>query len=287
VISGRRREGAGIGRKPTYPAAALGAVLAWALAAQAAPAQIGVGVELVLAVDVSRSMDYGEQTIQRRGYADAFRSAEVQDAILQGGWGRVAITYVEWAGVGSQTVLVPWTLIDSRAAAEGFAARIRAAPLSSRSRTSISAAIRFSAGLFVGNGYRGLRRVIDLSGDGPNNDGGPVTAARDAAVARHITINGLPLMTNDDSIGVPFGMWGSIPHLDRYYAACVIGGPGAFSVPVTRWDQFAAAVRRKLVLELAGRQPPGRGVLVPVQASTPVDCLAGERAWQHRWQGGN
>lgn len=243
--------------------------------------EIPVGVELVLAVDVSRSMDYGEQVIQRRGYASAFLSDEVQSAILQGGWGRVAVTYVEWAGAGIQTVVIPWTLIDSRNAAQLFAARIAAAPLESRSRTSISAAIRFASGLFEHNGYRGMRRAIDISGDGPNNDGGPVVAARNRAVAKGITINGLPLMQNDDSIGVPFGMWGTIPDLDRYYADCVIGGPGAFSLPVRGWKAFPQAVRRKLVLELAGRVP-GPARVLPVAAEMPVDCLVGEKMWALR-----
>lgn len=270
------------------PLAALLALAATAAAPQT-PREIGVGVELVLAVDVSRSIDPGEQLIQRRGYAEALRSAEVQQAILEGGWGQVAITYVEWAGAFSQSVLVPWTLIDSPAAAEDFAARIEAARMTGASRTSISAAIDFSAGLFEGSGFAGMRRVIDLSGDGPNNSGRGVTEARDAAIARGITINGLPLMTNDETQGGGFGSWGSIPDLDRYYADCVIGGPGAFSIPVRSWDQFAEAVRRKLVLELAGREPATPEVLIRAQAATPADCLIGERLWnerQRRWETG-
>jgi hypothetical protein len=265
----------------------LSALAATAAFPQTPPADVGVGVELVLAVDVSRSMDPRELTIERRGYVQAFRSPEVQDAIVSGGWGRVAITYVEWGGTRSQVVLIPWTLIDSRAAAESFAARIEAEPLTSLSRTSISSVIDFSVRLFEGNGYRGLRRVIDISGDGPNNDGGPVTAARDAATARRITINGLPLMTNTGEVTTPFGNWGNIDHLDWYYTDCVIGGPGAFSLPVTSWDAFASAVRRKLVLELAGGRPPGNAVLVPAQAEASMDCLIGEKMWQRRWGSDN
>ncbi|MCX8996979.1 DUF1194 domain-containing protein [Rhizobiaceae bacterium BDR2-2] len=248
---------------------------------QAQQGDVGVGVELVLAVDASRSIDPDEQMIQRRGYAEAFRSPEVQSAILHGGWGRVAVTYVEWAGAWTQSVLVPWRLIDSKESAEAFAAEIEASRLTSASRTSISGAIDFSAGLFEQNGFSGERQVIDISGDGPNNQGRGVTEAREAAIARGITINGLPLMTN----GSQYVGWGTIPDLDRYYAECVIGGPGAFSIPVTSWDQFSTAVRQKLVLELAGRQP-ARNMVVRVQAPAPVDCLVGETIWnerQRRW----
>ncbi len=260
--------------------------LLWLAAACAAPmaqAQddpdgIGVGVELVLAVDVSRSMDAEEQSIQRRGYAEAFRSPEVQGTIFNGDWGQVAVTYVEWAGSHMQSVLIPWTLIDSRDAADAFAARIEQGPMASHSRTSIAGAIDFAAALFQDNGYSGLRRVIDISGDGPNNQGRTVTQARDDATARRITINGLPLMTGSRS---GWGGLGSIPELDRYYEDCVIGGPGAFLIPVTHWDQFAAAVRYKLVLELSGLRPaPER--LVRAQAYAPADCLIGEKMWNQR-----
>lgn len=256
----------------------------WLASASAALAQadeVGVGVELVLAVDVSRSIDEAEQLIQRRGYAEAFRSPDVQEAILHGGWGRVAITYVEWGGEASQSVLIPWTLIDSPAAAEDFAARIESGPPSGVSRTSISAAIDFSAALFEGNGYAGMRRVIDVSGDGPNNQGRGVTEARAAAVERGITVNGLPLMTHVPGTD-PYGGWGNIVDLDRYFIDCVIGGPGAFVIPVTGWDQFAAAVRRKLVLELAGWQPAPREVVTLAQAAQLSDCLVGEKLWEER-----
>ncbi|RWR27032.1 DUF1194 domain-containing protein [Sinirhodobacter populi] len=268
---------------------AIGVTAAFSQTSAPAP-DIGVGVELVLAVDASRSIDYREQMIQRRGYAEAFRSGAVQNAILNGGWGRVAITYVEWAGVWSQSVMIPWTLIDSRAAAEAFAAEIEAGPPNGASRTSISAAIDFSVGLFDKNGFSGLRRVIDISGDGPNNQGRDVAEARDAAIARGITINGLPLMTNDPDMA--FGGWGDIADLDKYYADCVIGGPGSFLIPVTDWEQFAGAVQRKLVLELAGDTPgPGPEMtagperLIRIQASAS-DCRVGERMWedrQRRW----
>lgn len=247
--------------------------------AQSPAGDLGVGVELVLAVDISRSVDPSEQAIQRQGYAAAFRSIQMQKAILLGDWKRIAVTYVEWAGVGSQAITIPWTLIDSAAAAEAFATRIEAGASRPVSRTSISGAIDFSATLFDGNGFSGNRRVIDISGDGPNNQGGRVTDARDAAVARGITINGLPLLT-DAADGN--GGWSSIPDLDRYYVDCVIGGMGAFAIAVTSWDQFAAAVRYKLVLEVAGLQPAGQSSLIRVQGQSLSDCVVGERIWEER-----
>ncbi|HEX2018411.1 MAG TPA: DUF1194 domain-containing protein [Aurantimonas sp.] len=248
----------------------------------------GVDVELVLAVDVSWSMDRGEQEIQRAGYAAAFRSEEVQRAILNGVHGRVAVTYVEWAGTFAQSVVVPWTLIDSRETADGFAYRLQTEEPERERRTSISSAIDFAAPLFDRNGFDGLRQVIDVSGDGPNNQGRMVTEARDDAVARGVTINGLPLMTSGG-----FASWGSIPDLDHYYRDCVIGGPGAFMIPVNEWSQFPEAVRRKLVLELAGEwtieaeDEPGR--VIRAQSGETADCMIGERMWQdrqRRWMDG-
>ncbi|KKN91553.1 hypothetical protein LCGC14_0216620 [marine sediment metagenome] len=242
-----------------------------------------VDVELVLAVDVSWSMDHGEQDIQREGYAAAFRSEPVQRAIMEGGYGRVAVTYIEWAGVFSQSILVPWTLIDSKASAEAFAYRLANEEPERRRRTSIASALDFIAPLFDRNGFVGRRRVVDISGDGPNNQGRMVTAARDAAVARGITINGLPLMTSGGGFG-----WSSIPDLDRYYTNCVIGGPSAFIIPVNDWSQFPEAVRRKLVLELAGNWPDDQtndpATVIPAQNASAADCLIGERLWQQRQQ---
>ncbi|WP_370638443.1 DUF1194 domain-containing protein [Aurantimonas sp. VKM B-3413] len=245
-------------------------------------------VELVLAVDVSWSMDLSEQEIQREGYAAAFRSREVQEAILEGVYGRVAVAYVEWAGTHSQSVVVPFTLIDSKEAAEAFAYRLATELPDRERRTSIASAIDVVAPMFDGNGFDGLRRVIDISGDGPNNQGRPVTEARDAAIARGVIINGLPLMTSGG-----YGSWGSIAHLDRYYSDCVIGGPGAFMIPVNDWSQFPEAVRRKLIMELAGwpqDAPPDTPAILKAQAATPpTDCLIGEHMWldrQQRWMDG-
>ena len=250
-----------------------------AAAAAAAAADEPVDLELVLAVDISYSMDPDEQRLQRDGYVGALRHPEVIQAIRSGGHGRIALTYVEWAGNRSVRVVVPWTPIDGQASADGFAARLAAEPLLRARRTSISGAIAFSGTLFDGNGFGGLRRVIDVSGDGANNQGAPVTVLRDRIVSQGITINGLPMLLKARNPGGFF----DIDDLDIYYEDCVIGGFGAFIVPVRTLTGFAAAVRRKLVLEIAGGAPQ----IVPAQLarSAPrVDCLIGEKIWMRRYQ---
>jgi hypothetical protein len=252
-----------------------------AAAAPAAAQDVPVDVELVLAVDVSRSMTANELEIQRRGYAEAIASAEIVDAIRNGPEGRVALTYMEWAGSGSQRTVVEWTLIASSADARAFAARLTSRFDENLSRTSISGAIDAAAASFDGNGFQGWRQVIDVSGDGPNNHGRPVEAARDAALARGIVINGLPLMT-DEGIG---RQW-HLADLDRYYRDCVIGGPSAFVIPVADWSEFARAVRQKLVLEFVGRAPPV--TRAQYAADQPkYDCLIGEKIWNDMMRGWN
>lgn len=264
-----------------------GAALAAAGALVAAPAIAGdeiVDVELVLAVDVSLSMSPAELIIQRDGYAAALTDPVVIGAIRDGAHGKIAVTYVEWAGDNVQHVVVPWSVIGSTEEAETFVARMTATPPRSARRTSISAAISYAATLFDDSGFRGMKRVIDVSGDGPNNQGPPVALARDRIVERGITINGLPLMTNG-------GMTSSydISYLDEYYTNCVIGGPGAFMIPVNDWSQFPEAIRRKLVLELAGTGHPSH--LAMQEAGPPItlastsfgtDCLIGEKMWNNR-----
>ncbi|WP_299591752.1 DUF1194 domain-containing protein [uncultured Tateyamaria sp.] len=234
--------------------------------------QIEVDVELFLAVDVSRSMQPYELEIQRRGYAAALQAAEVQAAITSGFLGRIAITYVEWAGTHDQRIIVPWTVLATPEDAVAIAGQITAHFDDAMRRTSISGALMHAAESIDRNAFDGLRRVIDVSGDGPNNMGRPVTLARDAVLARGITINGLPLMTQDDGFT---SRW-NIPDLDAYYTACVIGGTGAFVVPVADWAEFEDAVRRKLVLEIAGQ--PAR--LWRAQATAPYNCLIGEEIWE-------
>lgn len=247
-----------------------------ALARAASAQQIEVDVELVLAADVSRSMSLYELEIQRRGYAEAITSDEVLSTIGRGMIGRIAVTYMEWAGSDLQKVVVPWTLIDSRETAQAVADRLTAEFTGNMRRTSISGALGAAADLFDDNGFLGLRRIIDISGDGPNNAGGRVEPARDAVLARGIVINGLPLMTTD----ALSSRWG-IEDLDQYYLNCVIGGPGAFVIPVHDWSEFAEAVRRKLVLEIADLPRANRPL---VQRVAGYDCLIGEKIWErNRW----
>ena len=236
-------------------------------------ADVEVDLELVLAVDVSRSMSIEELAIQRRGYAEALTSPQVVAAITGGMLGRVAVTYVEWAGEYSQRVLVPWRLLSDEADAAAMADEIRSATTPGLRRTSISGLMLFAADSFEDNGFNGLRRVIDISGDGPNNQGRPVLRARDVVLARGITINGLPLMTSD----ALSSLWG-LPDLDLYYTDCVIGGPGAFVIPVHGWSQFADAVRRKMVLEIAAG--PVALQPLPVSGRPAYDCLIGEKMWE-------
>lgn len=258
------------------------AVAALCLPAQGSRAQTGepVDVELVLAVDVSLSMSPQELDIQRDGYAAALVHDDVLKAIRQGAYGRIAVTYVEWAGDYMQRVVVPWTGISSREEAEAFVVQLKAAPPNSARRTSVSGALLFARDLFAESSFQGMKRVVDISGDGPNNQGSPVTEARDELVGMGIIINGLPLMTNG---GMASGY--DLTDLDVYYAECVVGGPGSFVIPVNDWSAFPEAVRRKLVLELAGPVPPvmARDALPIVKVASPAyDCLVGERMWGNR-----
>lgn len=227
---------------------------------------VPVDLELVIAVDVSASMDREEFVLQREGYREAIRHPDFIRAVLSGDFHRVAVTYVEWSGLRWQKIIVPWRLIDSAESAEAFSDALAAQPLLLVRGTSISAALTFSAELFEANNFAGRRKTIDVSGDGPNNYGRPVTEARDEAVAEGIVVNGLPVLIAPSPI---------VSDVARYYAECVIGGPGAFMLPVTKAEEFSVAIRRKLVLEVAGRFPPAS--VVPIAAEEPVDCLAGEK----------
>jgi hypothetical protein len=250
------------------------AALAAVCPLRASATDVPVDLELVLAVDTSASMMPDEQRLQRLGYVEAFRSPQVLDAIRSGPHGRIAVAYVEWADEHVQKLAVPWTLIDSASSALSFATVLADAPLSREFGTSISAALRFSGDQFEGNGFAGEREAIDLSGDGPNDLGGPVEAARDAVVARGITINGLPIMIRMRWGGGLYGIEG----LDSYFEDCVIGGPGAFVVPVKKARGFAEAIKRKLVLEISGS--PGVKVMTVAEMRRPerMDCLSGENA---------
>lgn len=247
-------------------------------AVRPALAEDAVDLELVLAVDVSLSMDLEEQRLQREGYVLAFRDPEVLKSIAAGPSGRIAVTYVEWAGPGNQLVVLPWSIIDSPAAAEQFSRRLEETGISRARMTSISSALEFSDGLFASSGVRGLRRVIDVSGDGPNNAGPPVAAVRDALVAKGIVINGLPIVLKRPT------SFFDLENLDQYYTDCVIGGTGAFMIPIRAPEEFRSATRRKLLLEIAGLTIEPAPRLIRVQARRgdgegPADCLAGERRW--------
>lgn len=245
--------------------------------AQAKPADVTVDVELVLAVDVSYSMDIEELTVQREGYAQAIVSKEFLGALKAGPTGKVAITYFEWAASTDQKLIIPWRIIDGPESADAVAAEIMKTPVRRASRTSISGAINFAMPLFEQNQYRGIRRVIDISGDGPNNNGIPVTVARDAALEKGIVINGLPIMVKAPSYSTM-----DIENLDYYYEDCVIGGPGSFVVPIKNRERFREAIHTKLVMEVAGRVPERR--VVPAATKEPrVSCMIGEKIWQDRW----
>lgn len=279
---GRRVAAPPIGRAARRVALAAALACPLALSAAAPARAVGgatkVDVELMLAVDVSRSMDVDEQRLQREGYVAALRSPEFAEALKSGAHGRIAVAYMEWAGVGDQWVVLPFTLIDGPAAARDFADKLAVAPIGRISRTSISRAIEASVAQFEGNGFDGLRRVIDISGDGPNNAGPMVTLARDAALAKGYVINGLPIMLKRPTAA----RWGEIEDLDVYYEDCVIGGPGAFSLPIRGVEEFLAATRKKLVMEIAAHPPAPRAI--PASAEEPrVDCLIGERMWRRNW----
>jgi len=236
-----------------------------------------VDVELVLAVDVSYSMDMDELALQREGYAQAIVSKEFLQALKSGPNGRIAITYFEWAASTDQKIIIPWRVIDGPETADAVANEIVKTPIRRASRTSISGAINFAMPLFDENPHRGLRRVIDISGDGPNNNGAPVVIARDAAVEKGIVINGLPIMVKEPSYSTM-----DIDNLDLYYEDCVIGGPGSFVVTIKDRDKFKEAIRTKLLLEVAGRTPE-RPVVPAAGREARVNCMIGEKIWQDRW----
>src|SRR5437016_5439656 len=237
------------------------------------PGAIPVDTELVLAVDVSYSMDPEEQQLQREGYITGLTSREFMQALRGGMHGKVAVTYFEWAGPGDHKIIVPWRLVDGPEAADAVANEIARAPYRRASRTSIASALQFAKPLFDASGYHGIRRVIDVSGDGANNSGPLLVPVRDQVVASGITINGLPIMLKRPNT---FTM--DIDNLDIYYEDCVIGGPGAFVIAIQERAQFKEAIRTKLVLEIAGRTPEHR--IVPAQARTPrISCTIGEQMW--------
>lgn len=227
---------------------------AYSQAASSQAARIEVDVELILAADVSGSMDREEAELQRRGYLEALVNPRVVSAIRSGPHRRVALLYLEWAGTHWQKVIADWTLIHDAASMQAFVSAIAESPVTTERRTSISAAIDYSMQLFARSPFQGTRRVIDVSGDGINNRGRPVLEARAEALARGIIINGLPIINDRPN---PWGGPGP-RNLDVYYQDNVIGGPGAFMVPALGFDSFGKAVLAKLIREVAGLPGPDR-----------------------------
>ena len=205
-----------------------------------------VDLQLVLAVDVSRSIDEVEAELQRRGYIDALTNARVIDAITAGEHKRIALCYTEWAGTHYQVVVIDWSVIDSSAAARRFADKLTEAPRTSQSWTAVGAALAFAAQRFEDSGFTSKRRVIDISGDGRTNDGPPAELVRDRLVAQGIVINGLPVMMNRTNFGRPPDLG-----LDKYYEENVIGGAGSFMIAAANFDDFGRAVRNKLIREIS------------------------------------
>jgi hypothetical protein len=215
-------------------------------AVQPARAQAAVDLELVLAVDASGSVSHERFVLQQQGYVAAFRDPRLLQAVRSGAQARIAVTMVQWTGPVMQVQAVPWTLISDEASMQAFADAIEKAPRQLFSGgTSISGAIDHAMTLFASSPYQGARRVIDVSGDGANNRGRPAADARDAAVRAGVAINGLPILMLE-------------PFLDQYYWSNVVGGPNAFVIAVSTYEEFAAAVLKKLIIEVSGTEPPTR-----------------------------
>lgn len=244
----------------------------------AAPA---VDLELVIAADTSSSIDDREAALEREGVVSAFRSPEVLRAISSGSLGRIAVLYLDWSGGPNNKIVLNWTTIHDKASAEAFAQSLLKAPRTYGRGTSIGGAIEMGAALIESSGLEATRKAIDISGDGPANTGRPVAEARDEVVGRGIVINGLPIMSGDYGTGD----WGAYPgQLDQYYMHCIIGGQGSFIVPARGFQEFVAAMRRKLVLEISDSGLRPKLVKAAAQGSNPLraqkpaarDCGGGD-----------
>ena len=284
-------------------------LLALLLAAIPAAAQDKkeVDLALVLAIDISGSIDPDEARLQRQGYVEAFRDPFIVKAILGGNHGRIAVAYFEWSDAWVQKLLIDWTLLDSEAAIEAFARRLSDAPISIARRTSISGAIRYAVPMYGRLPYEPERKVLDISGDGSNNDGGLVTDLRHDALKERIVINGLPIMNGRPN---PFG-FPAEDDLDKYYLHCVTGGPRSFVEVARSFEDFPRAIRKKLLQEVAdigplndfdigdlgierhgvqlaqsGRRPPrsDEDYTRFVQPEYELGCDVGERRSRDFWQ---
>jgi hypothetical protein len=224
-----------------------------------------IDLALVIAVDVSYSMDEDEQELQREGYAEAFRSPLVHDAIRNGSTGRIAVTYMEWSSASEQWIVLPWTVLDNPEGVLAFADRISHIPLRRAQLTSISGALDRASQLLDSSGFVAIRRVIDVSGDGSNNDGRPVTTARNEAIAKGIIVNGLPIMLKTPNAYDTL-------NLENYYRDCVIGGPGAFLIPARERAQFQTAIKMKILREVSSA--PGSMMQLAQAQELHADCTA-------------
>jgi len=257
-----------------------------------------VDLELVIATDVSRSIDHQEALLQREGVAAAFRSPEVISAIESGILGKIAVAYIDYSSRPYNEVIVDWTEIRNMSTASTFVAKLLNADLTFGRRTSISDAVEQAVEMIEQNAFEGTRRVIDVSGDGPNNFGRLVNQVRDDTIKKRITINGLPIVDNERGPGSPF----YLEDLDDYYKGCVIGGAGAFLIVAKDFKDYARAFRRKLIFEIAGHSPAPQWaasplpLLVQAQFTSPPSfvyekgCDIGERMWRRfrgTWDDGN
>jgi TonB family protein len=236
-----------------------------------------VDVELVIAADVSYSMGKDDLARRREAYAQAIVSNEFAQALKTGPFGKVAVTYFEWSASNYQDVIIPRREIDGPESAAAFAAEITKARAVPRSRTSISSAIDFAVTLFKNNYSEGARRVLDISGDGPNNDGGPVLTARDAALAKKITINGVTIMYPG-----PVRPQTDVDQLDDYFADCVTGGQGSFVLSVKGSADLNEAIRTALVSEVTGRVPE-RAQISSAGQEKRISCRKGEDTFERFW----
>ena len=237
-----------------------------ALGVQPALAIEQVDLELVITTDVSYSVDDMEARMQREGAVTAFRSKEVVEAIKSGSLGKIAVAYIDFSNANSSRIVVDWMVVHDQASAEAFADAIAVARKTDGVQTSIASGIELAARMIDDNDYEGMKKVIDVSGDGPNNEGRRVDHIRDEVIAKGFIINGLPIVTEADKFDVYY-----LPDLDQYYAGCVIGGPGAFIQVANGFADLARALRRKLVLEISDASQSPRDPLF-------VKAAVGQRA---------
>ena len=238
-----------------------------------------VDLALILAVDVSESVDGQEALAQRQGYIQALQSSEVVDAILSGRRGRIAVTYIEWAGPDHLFVILDWAVIDNMASARDFAARLKRQEITHGYTTSITSLLRRTPAIFARLSLEHDHRDLDISGDGTNNDGRYVLHARDRLLEAGVTINGLPILNDRPA---PSG-YPRLEDLSGYFTNCVVGGPGSFQIAAESFEDFATAIQLKMVREIAALAPSG---FHPqrrfVATSVPYDCNIGEKQSRRR-----